>query len=706
MTKAQDAIILLLVFLNIIYVKFIIADLPIHAEIRHLIGKWRILKTNTSSTISTCGSSQPNSNLDNIKIKDYKSHLLNINYEFVSELNVILSDNFVLYGDIYDTTNNEHRKNWKILVVYDENNKIIGTWTTIYDEGFEIRIGNETYTALMHYEPSGKCDELSNNDSLDSNGETNCYITNYDKIRFGWLDILHENNERSFGCFYAEKVSYNGEKLNSNKSEHSDENITSDNLERYNNFLENNNEYNEIYSHRFLFNDENELKKEDDYDEEKENHQNPTFSKKKNINYDENTELNWHRVKHHGKKKKINKSLSVHLKQKYACPCSSHEQVHNKKNKGKSFNVVSHSLVEIEYKENLYVSNLLETNETSNELDLKNYENTIYVPKRELEINELPSAFTWGDPYNNNTREYNVLNQLKCGSCYIASLLYVFKRRIEINLTKQFEKEYLNDFDDNLSIQSVLSCSFYDQGCHGGYPFLVSKIAKLQGIPLDKFLPYTAKDQTCPYNVKKSYLDLNKTNNGSGKLKEIKSLFNKNRYTHMNETYDDNLINLDSNKWYAKDYNYVGGCYGCNQCNGEKIMMNEIYKNGPIVASFEATPDFYNYEDGIYYVNEYPHAKRCSVDAKNLNVFNITGWEKVNHAIVIVGWGEEVIDGKKYKYWTARNSWGKNWGKDGYFKVIRGVNFNGIESQTLYIEPDFTRGAGAIILEKMKKELK
>ncbi|XP_046961305.1 procathepsin L-like [Vanessa cardui] len=42
-----------------------------------------------------------------------------------------------------------------------------------------------------------------------------------------------------------------------------------------------------------------------------------------------------------------------------------------------------------------------------------------------------------------------------------------------------------------------------------------------------------------------------------------------------------------------------------------------------------------------------------------------------NHAVLLVGYG---TDANGMKYWLAKNSWGNNWGDQGYFKMQRGVN--------------------------------
>lgn len=53
-----------------------------------------------------------------------------------------------------------------------------------------------------------------------------------------------------------------------------------------------------------------------------------------------------------------------------------------------------------------------------------------------------------------------------------------------------------------------------------------------------------------------------------------------------------------------------------------------------------------------------------------------------NHYVTIVGWGTE--DG--LDYWTFRNSWGPNWGEDGYFRLLRGINNRGMNTAVSYAQ--------------------
>ena len=60
-------------------------------------------------------------------------------------------------------------------------------------------------------------------------------------------------------------------------------------------------------------------------------------------------------------------------------------------------------------------------------------------------------------------------------------------------------------------------------------------------------------------------------------------------------------------------------------------------------------------------------------------------FEVTNHAVLVVGYGEE----NGVKYWIVKNSWGTSWGEDGYFRIRRGTDELGIESLAVYAVPYF-----------------
>ena len=118
----------------------------------------------------------------------------------------------------------------------------------------------------------------------------------------------------------------------------------------------------------------------------------------------------------------------------------------------------------------------------------------------------------------------------------------------------------------------------------------------------------------------------------------------------------------------VKDYKYIGGSYGkCSEYN----IMQEVLKNGPIVVSFEPDYLFMHYKKGIY--KSVAHSWITNGNKKPL-------WQKVDHSVVLTGWGREVINGKEIEYWKIQNSWGVGWGENGYFRMRAGANMMSIES--------------------------
>merc|ERR1719329_1371541 len=92
-------------------------------------------------------------------------------------------------------------------------------------------------------------------------------------------------------------------------------------------------------------------------------------------------------------------------------------------------------------------------------------------------------------------------------------------------------------------------------------------------------------------------------------------------------------------------------------------MMEELYRHGPFTVGIEPDEDFMYYSEGVYSsVKVHPNPN--------------TEWQQVDHGVLLVGYGED----QGQKYWRIQNSWGEDWGEDGFFRIARGIDASAVES--------------------------
>lgn len=86
--------------------------------------------------------------------------------------------------------------------------------------------------------------------------------------------------------------------------------------------------------------------------------------------------------------------------------------------------------------------------------------------------------------------------------------------------------------------------------------------------------------------------------------------------------------------------------------NNVTAVMEGIMEYGPLTASVDGS-DWWNYTGGIF---------DCGKQAESYD-----NYVDLNHGVLLTGWGEE--DG--VKYWNVLNSWGSDFGEDGYIRLKR-----------------------------------
>jgi len=246
-----------------------------------------------------------------------------------------------------------------------------------------------------------------------------------------------------------------------------------------------------------------------------------------------------------------------------------------------------------------------------------------------LEQKDLPSAWDWSNVDNVNYLT-NMRNQhipSYCGSCWAHATTSALSDRIKIQRKAAWP-------DINISPQVLISCEMDDNGCHGGWHLNAFKWMAENEIT----------DETCSIYRARGH------DNG-----QTCSAMNVCRNCNPGEA------------CFVPDEYRVFGVEEYDLVNGEDNMMQEIYQRGPIACSIAVPQSLDDYTGGVY----------CD-DSGDVHTV---------HEVSIVGWGE-TEDGDKY--WNVRNSWGTQWGEQGFFRVCKGVNNIAIESSCAWGTPKDT----------------
>lgn len=241
----------------------------------------------------------------------------------------------------------------------------------------------------------------------------------------------------------------------------------------------------------------------------------------------------------------------------------------------------------------------------------------------DLEDLELPETFDARQKWPQCNSLNQVRNQGCCGSCWaISAASAMSDRYCTVSKGKQ---EFSFASTDMLAC-----CHTCGEGCKGGqlgpaWQYWVDK-----GLPSGG--PYNSKRGCLPYPIDVC--------DASGEEANTPKCFKKCQKGY-------NVTNVYEDRRYGRVAYSVPA--------DEQKIMEELYVHGPVQAAFVVFEDFHAYKSGVYR--------------------HVFGHVVGGHAVKLLGWGVE----NGVKYWLAANSWGEEWGLNGFFKIARGENQCGIE---------------------------
>jgi hypothetical protein len=263
-------------------------------------------------------------------------------------------------------------------------------------------------------------------------------------------------------------------------------------------------------------------------------------------------------------------------------------------------------------------------------------------PRRTEQPITLPSAYDW----RTLKGVTSVKNQMQCGSCWAFAAIAAYESAYLIANKKCIDVSEQECID--LSEQQALDCSPPEMDCRlGGWHDQALFYLERYGMVDEDRYPYVGFRTNCTSNLERQYFLLN--------------------------------------------WGYVGDK---DTPPPDEELRRAIYRRGPIVSSVytkgwdpyrklddDGNPDptWKTFPDGVF--------NNCEIDLPA---------DKVDHEVLMVGWDDKLYDG----VWIIKNSWGTNWGDDGYIKLPYGCNNIGLGAS--WVEVEATGSISASLKEKLK----
>ena len=275
----------------------------------------------------------------------------------------------------------------------------------------------------------------------------------------------------------------------------------------------------------------------------------------------------------------------------------------------------------------------------------------------------VPKKFDWRKESKNITP---ALNQYLCGCCWAVS--------IATCIADKFVAYNLIDFHPKVSWTYLISC-FVDElnhQCEGSNPNLALEWVVVNGVGTEAIegdnYDWCTDSNLC--NPEKSKVNTPKSDNAAQLQKLVpKCTFAKTKAIRF---FIKNIRAITLTEQDAQDLKKVK--------DSIMFVRKHIMDYGPVVGGFSV---FGNFKTGDYTCNG---KNPSNIYLENVN-YDTAKYQLLNtqtigtHAVVLIGWGVGMVEEsllvanststkkKPVDYWIVRNSWGTEWGIDGYFHI-------------------------------------
>jgi cathepsin B len=255
------------------------------------------------------------------------------------------------------------------------------------------------------------------------------------------------------------------------------------------------------------------------------------------------------------------------------------------------------------------------------------------APVHNLKLSDLPDSLDLREKYPDCEAIKEIRDQSACGSCWAFGAASAMSDRLCIASGQKDQRR--------ISTQELVSCcDSCGDGCNGGYLYETWSYWKKQGIVTGDLFgdknscqPYSLAP--CNHHAPGPYDDCSKHHYDTPSCKKT-------------------CTNPDYSKSFKDDKIFSASVYSVS---GEKQILEELNTHGSVEVAFSVYEDFLLYKSGIY-----EHTKGSMLGG---------------HAVKVIGYGVD----NGVKYWIIVNSWNESWGDKGTFKMIRGKDDCGIESE-------------------------